>query len=332
MDDRQPQPGRQQPGWLIRFREAAADRFHAVFERLDRASGGRLAVLRSAYQSYSQARASEAAASIAYYALFSLFPLLLFLLAGLTYVLEQDTARRQLLAYIDILLPVSQSIIIAYLDRVLEQSPSVGLIALAGLLWSASGVFNTLALNINRAWSEGNVRTFLQARLVAIVMVAVLVGLLFLSLLVSAGLDLLARFQLPIGNSLLVYESLLFVALANLLPFLSRLAMLWGMFRWVPTTAVPARAAFAGALVSTLLWELITRAFVLYLGSPLARFESIYGSLGTLIILMLWIYLAGSIVLFGAHLTACMTKSSPSNLLPAGHPGVNEIVTNIRAK
>jgi len=121
------------------------------FTRLDRLSGGRLAVLQNAFQSYADSRAGEAAASIAYYALFSLFPLLLLLLAGLTVIVERDSARRQLLAYIDILLPVSQSVIITYLDKVLQEAPTFGLIALVGLLWSSTGAFSTLAVNINRA-------------------------------------------------------------------------------------------------------------------------------------------------------------------------------------
>ena len=110
------------PGKLARLLQAGSARLHAVFLRLDRASGGRLALLQSALNSYHEARAGEAAASIAYYSLFSLFPLLLFLLAGLTYILERDTAQRQLLAYIDILLPVSQSLVFSYLDRILVES------------------------------------------------------------------------------------------------------------------------------------------------------------------------------------------------------------------
>lgn len=282
------------------------------FTRLDRLSGGRLAVLPNAFQSYADSRASEAAASIAYYALFSLFPLLLLLLAGLTFIVERDSARRQLLAYIDILLPVSQSVIITYLDKVLQEAPTFGLIALVGLLWSSTGAFSTLAVNINRAWSEGQVRNFLAARLVGIIMIGVVVGFLILSLLVTTGLDLLARFQLPIGSSLLFYESLLFIVLADLLPFLARLLIFWGLYLWVPTLRVPWRAAFAGGLVVTFLWELITRLFTLYLSSPFARFESVYGSLGALIVLMLWIYMASSIILFGAHLTASLTKTRPA--------------------
>jgi uncharacterized BrkB/YihY/UPF0761 family membrane protein len=166
-------------------------------------------------------------------------------LAGLTVIVERDSAMSQLLAYIDIILPVSQTVISTYLDKVLQETPTFGLIALVGLLWSSTGAFSTLAVNINRAWSEGQVRNFLAARLVGIMMIGVLVGLLFLSLVVTTGLDLLARFRLPIGSSLLFYESLLFIVLADLLPFLARLLMFWGLYLWVPTTPVAWRSVGA---------------------------------------------------------------------------------------
>lgn len=294
---------------LGQVRLRATETFKGVFKKIDRASGGRLSVLQNAFQSYIDNRAGEGAASIAYYTLFSLFPLLLLMLAGLTIIVERESARRQLLAYIDIILPVSQTVITTYLDKVLQNAPTFGLVALVGLLWSSTGAFTSLAVNINRAWSEAHVRNFLEARLVGVGMLGVLAGLLFLSLLVTTGLDLLAHFRLPIRNSLLIYESLLFIILADLLPFLARLLMFFGIYLWVPKTPVPWRAAFWGALVVTLLWELITRLFTLYLSSPYARFETVYGSLGTLVVLMLWIYMASSIVLFGAHLTACITKT-----------------------
>jgi YihY family inner membrane protein len=291
-----------------------AEKFNNIFPVLDRATGGRLDALRNAIQSYNENRAGEAAASIAYYALFSLFPLLLFLIAGLSFILERETAKQQLLQYIRLILPVSQSFITTNIEWILRNRPTFGLVALVTFLWSGSGVFTTLAININRAWSEAHVRSFLHARLVALAMVGVLVMLLFISLFTSAIINLIAQFRLPIGGSFSLYNSPLFQILSNLLPLLARLFMFWGLYLWVPTTPVPWRAAFWGALSASLLWELIINLFTWYVSSGLVRYETFYGPLGTLIVLMLWIYLASSIALFGAHLTACLTKSKPGRI------------------
>jgi membrane protein len=79
------------------------------------------------------------------------------------------------------------------------------------------------------------------------------------------------------------------------LQLLLRLALFWGLYRWVPNAQVNAWAAFWGAVVATAGWELATNGFAFYLSSGLASYELVYGSLGTIVGLMFWIYL-GSLV------------------------------------
>ncbi|MBN1217784.1 MAG: YihY/virulence factor BrkB family protein [Anaerolineae bacterium] len=76
----------------------------------------------------------------------------------------------------------------------------------------------------------------------------------------------------------------------------------------MPNAQVSALAAFWGALVATTGWELATTGFIFSLSSGLARYELVYGSLGTIVGLMFWIYLDGLVTLFGAYLTATITQ------------------------
>jgi membrane protein len=66
--------------------------------------------------------------------------------------------------------------------------------------------------------------------------------------------------------------------------------------------------AFWGALVATLAGEIATRGFTWYLSSGIVQYELVYGSLGAIVALMLWIYIGGWIVLFGAHLSAAVAR------------------------
>jgi membrane protein len=294
---------------MHRLARSWLEKLEPVYSVFNRASGGRLEVVRSAIKSFSDCRAAEAAAGIAFFGLFSLFPFLLFLIAGASYILEREYAKQQLLFYIQTIIPISRDVIASNIDRVLEQRPTFGLIALLGLLWSSSGVFNSLAVNINRAWSEAHVRSFLHSRLIALGMVAVLVLLLVLSALTSAVLNLVAEARLPVFGNVLLYESLPWKIFSTLIPLLLRLLLFWGVYLWVPAAWVRPRAAFWGALVAAVFWELITDGFTFYLSSGLAQFDRIYGSLGALIALMLWIYLSSAIALFGGHLTACLNEA-----------------------
>lgn len=277
-----------------------------VYHRLDRLTGGSLETLRCAYISFIQVRAGEAATSIAFYALFSLFPLLVFIISAASLFMEPAAVRGQIFYYLSAILPVSQRFILQTVDAVLDQGRALSPLALVGLLWAASGVFSTLALHIDRAWSDVRLLSFVRSRLVALSMVAVLMGLLFLSLLVTAVLTLLAHVQLPLGGNIEIYQTLLFLLLAGVLPFLVRLGLLYGMYRWVPRAKVRGSAAFWGALTAAILWEIITRAFTLYLSSSYNRYEQNYGTLGTLVALMFYIYLGSQSVLFGAHVSAAV--------------------------
>ena len=61
------------------------------------------------------------------------------------------------------------------------------------------------------------------------------------------------------------------------------------------------------ALVAASAWEVTKSAFGWFLSSGLVRHQLVYGSLGTVVALMLWIYLSSLITLFGAHLSAAIT-------------------------
>ncbi len=263
-----------------------------------------------AIRRFGNSRAPQAAASMAYYALFSLFPLLLIFVAVGSFVLEREVVQERLLEYVTTTLPASQQLIKQNVERALELRGPVGIAGLIGLLWSATGFFNTLVHNINRAWLQADVRGLLERRLVALGIVGSLAGLLVLSLVSTAVLDLLPRFRISLWGDASLYEAYVWNILSNLVPLLFKLLMFLALYRWVPNTKVKWLAAVWGALVAALGWELITSAFSWYLGSGLARYELVYGSLGAIVALMFWIYLSSWIALFGAHLSAAVGHQS----------------------
>jgi membrane protein len=73
-------------------------------------------------------------------------------------------------------------------------------------------------------------------------------------------------------------------------------------------------AAFWGALVAAVAWELVTDAFTWVLSSGLIHYELVYGSLGAIIALLFWIYLISWILLYGAYLTAAIDESKEQGL------------------
>lgn len=267
-----------------------------------------LSIIRLSINRFIDNRGGEAASSISYYALFSLFPFLLFLAASASYVLEQEGIQQQILAYITEVFPISQNAITKQIETVLAARGAVSLFALVTFLWSASGVFNTLTAHINRAWFRTNARGILQQRLIALGIVAGLVGLTYGSLVATTFFNLLPVSRLVIWENPSTLETISSLS-SQVLPILIRLIVFYLLYRIVPATRVRGIAAFWGALAAALAWELVTDAFTWVLSSGLVHYELVYGSLGAIIALLFWIYLISWILLFGAYLAAAIDES-----------------------
>lgn len=256
---------------------------------------------------FSDARGTEAAASLAYYGLFALFPLTLFLIAILGYVMESEAAFQQTLQIMRILFPFSGDLITRNLAGAIETRGTTTVLGLLGLLWSALGYFNILAINVNRAWPSVKLRGIVHSRLISIAMVLALFILMLLSL-VSTTLITLLPVLLTRLSGRTADDFAGWQALLQLAPPLFTLLMFMALYRWVPNKTVRWKAVIIGALFTATAWELSKRLFAFYLSSGLARFQIVYGSLATLIALMVWTFFGNLIALLGAHLVSAIDQ------------------------
>jgi membrane protein len=274
------------------------------YKKADKLSGGALTIVVDTFNSFVEAKAAESAASIAYYALFSLFPLLIFFISFASSILENEQIQQQILDTIGQFLPTAQGLVKANIEQALNVRGTVQIVSTVGLLWAASGVFNALGHSINQAWHTAPRRNFLHGRLVAVAMVFALTGLLVIWLFFSTAFSLLPLFEIPLFGGINVYDTYLWSIFSRFIPWFVIFIMFVNVYRWLPNTKVTWREALVGAAIGALGWELINGAFKFYLASGLASYQLVYGSLGALIALMLWIYLSSIIVLLGAHLSA----------------------------
>ncbi len=269
-------------------------------------------ILSDAVIRFGNARAGEAAASIAFFAIFSLFPLLLALIIGGSFILESEQAQQRVLDMVVEFFPVAQQLIKRNIQGVLELRGTVGFVAFVSLVWSATGALTILARNINRAWTEAEPRNFVQDRLTALAMVSGLAALLAVSSISIAALNVLSRLDVPVVGEMAVNGTSLWAGLLSLITRLFTFFILVCLYRWTPNTQVRWRDAFWGALVAFPTGEIATNGFSWYLSSGVAHYELIYGSLGAMVALMLWIYIGVQIILLGAHISAALARHAHS--------------------
>lgn len=260
--------------------------------------------LRRTITSFDEARAAQASASIAYYAFFSLFPLLLVLISAGSFFFDNEQAVQVVIDFISQALPISVSLLEQNIVRVLEMRTSIGVIGLVSLVWSATGVFSALAFNIDLAWEKARRRNFIQKRLVGLAMLAVMAFLYLLFLIITiVGKSLPA----VLGSfwGIMILESGTIIRAFN---FLSAWAVIFviyfSLYRWAPLVRVSWKPAAIAAAVATILWQAVLTAFSWFIRTGISTYELVYGALGTIVALLLIIYLYAWIALFGAHLCA----------------------------
>lgn len=280
----------------------------SIYKKVDAFTGGVLGILHRTFREFGKARGSEAAASLAYYAFFSIFPMLLVFIAIGSFFVDQDVVQRQLVSLLQGVLPGVQEVIIANIERVLKLRGAVTFIALITLTWSATSVFDILAKNINRAFPQANIPNFLKSRLLGLLMFLALGLMMVLSFAVSTLSSLIPVVNIPLDGRAL-HETFFWKAGAFLVPIMINMLMFWAIYQWVPTVEVNRKASLIAGLLAGVSWELLNNIFTWYLSSGLSRYRLIYGSLGTIVALLFWIYLTATITLIGAHLTASIQKS-----------------------
>jgi membrane protein len=269
------------------------------------------------------------AASISYFALLSMFPLALLAVSIFGIVLrDADVQARVLEAIVDAL-PVEETSIEDNLRAVASSGPTLTVVSLVGAIWTAGALSRAIRSSINVAFDAKRPRPPLRGILVDYSLLPV-VGVLFLgSFLVTAAWRVIQvqtdeRIDLLGGQSSLLWDAGA-LAIPAALSFLTFLFLYW----LLPNLPVRLRDIWPGALVAALAFEALKHGFAFYLAN-FASFDVVYGSLGGVIALLLWIYLSANILLIGAEIAAevpHVLHEEPRH----GHAGATETDKDWRA-
>ncbi|MFJ5792425.1 YihY/virulence factor BrkB family protein [Lysinibacillus sp. NPDC097162] len=249
---------------------------------------------------------SALGAQLAYFFLLSFFPLLIFLVTLLPYLNLETT---QVYSFLVNLMPDEvYRLIESTLNEVLtNRNSSLLSIGVLGTIWSASKGINALIRALNKAYdTEG--RVGFVDRGLSLVFTIALVIVIAVALLLPVFGQQIGHFLFSIVSIEDEFESLwrnIRWSMPPLLIFLLLMAIYW----LVPNTSprLKIMGVWPGAIFSTLAWLVVTYGFSFYI-SNFGNYSATYGSIGGVIILMLWLYFTGMIIIFGGVLNATMQK------------------------
>lgn len=245
-------------------------------------------------------------AQLAYFFLLSFFPMLIFMVTLLPYL---NLERGQIFDFLSEIMPNEvYSLIEGTLTEVLSnQNGGLLSIGIIGTIWSASKGVDALMKALNRAYDvEG--RAGFMNRLWSLIFTISLVGVLLIALVLPV-------FGQQIGNLIFDYLGVTtsFTTIWNsirwIIPPALILILLTTMYWIVPNTdpRLTIVSVFPGAIFATSGWLVLTYVFSFYINN-FGNYSATYGSIGGVIILMLWLYFTGMILIFGGLLNATFQK------------------------
>ena len=242
------------------------------------------------------------AAGIAYWTLFSVFPLSLAAVSLLGYVIATPESQERMVERIIEQIPVSADYVLDLVERVAEARGALSLVAVVGLLISGSAVFAAIRKGINHAWHVTRPHPFFIGRGIDMLML-VFVGLL--ALIAATNLiGLVARGAEDIG---FVAEPLVSFAIDMGLVAASFI-VLAVLYRFVPYTEVEWRDVWLGALLGAFMAYGVRLAFSGFLIN-VNEFNLVYGSLGALMALLVWVYLSALALVLGAEVSYIYSRA-----------------------
>lgn len=246
---------------------------------------------------------SALAGGAAYYALTSIFPTLTAIVSIYGLVADPTMVEDQLTNMRGILPPEVVKLITGWLQSLLQGSSrqfSIGLVvSVLFATWSAWSATSMLMTAVNVCYGEEERRSFLRFSLEAL---AITGGL---ALVGAAGLILLA--VPPIIENLIPMPDAIKTAISLLRwPIMALLALgaLAIIYRYGPTHRPKSWAWISwGATFATATWLLGSAAFSFYV-ARFGSYDKTYGSLGAVVVLLLWFYISAYVILIGAELNA----------------------------
>jgi membrane protein len=241
------------------------------------------------------------ASGLAFNLLICLIPILFFLVSLAGFVLSRQAAADAVLNQLGQVVPVYRAELHDMLAHIIRRRGLTGLMGTATLLLFASQLFASLRLVLNDVFGFTQQKGLIGGMLNDLLLLFVM-GILFVGSILVTGLFswIEILFMVPVGMPPEWIRSV-FIALG--LAF--DIAIFFIAYRYFPQRTVPVGPALGGAILASVLWEAAKQLFRWYI-TTLGVYDKIYGPLGALVALSMFVYYSGIVFVLGAEFAAAL--------------------------
>jgi membrane protein len=249
-------------------------------------------------------------AQLAYYFLLSLFPLLIVLFTLLPYI---PIPHQDMLGIVRDFAPVEAMDLIEKNVHDIMNHRNGGLLSfgIIGTIWSSSNGISAIVKAFNKAYNVKESRSFIVSRGMAILLTFGMIFVLILAIVLPV-------FGREIG-----------VFLFSQMGYTTEFIKVWDTFSWLvsaiilfliftglywiaPNVKIKCRSAFPGAAFATVGWIISSIGLTFYVGN-ISNYSLTYGSIGAIIVLMIWLYISAFIIILGGEINAFYSEKYRKN-------------------
>ncbi|HEY6166919.1 MAG TPA: YihY/virulence factor BrkB family protein [Verrucomicrobiae bacterium] len=249
-------------------------------------------------------------AQLAYYFFFALFPALLLLIAMAGYLPEQTLIDQMFKAMGGFAPPAALSIITEQISKITMAKPS-GLLTfgIAAAIWSCSSAMSAIINTLNAAYDIDEGRPWWKVQLTAVLLtVGVALFILISFALVIVGPTIATRLAVS------MHLGPVFEWTWKILQWPVVFGLVSGgvaiVYYYAPDAEQDWVWLTPGSIFATTLWLIASLAFKYYVVN-ITDYAATYGAIGGVMVLMLWFYISGAVILMGAEMNAEIEHASP---------------------
>jgi membrane protein len=253
--------------------------------------------LRSLWTELNRDNVTDWAGAVTYSGIMALFPFLLFLVALASFVISPQQAE-QIVKELGQVAPENVTQIVGDRIRAISSQPQGGLLTIGALvaLWGASSGVTEVQRALNMIYGVKEQRPFWKARGVALLMTLVAgVLALFAGLVAIAAAPIASAIGGPLGTAIVWLR----LPVAGLV-----MMLLWALLYYaLPDVEQEFKFITPGSVFGVAVWLIASWGFALYVAN-FGKYEATYGSVGGIIVMLLWMYISSVVLLVGAEVNA----------------------------
>ena len=247
----------------------------------------------------------DMASSIAFFGAFAMFPLLLAVIAGASLLLDSEQVATQLSQRVAEAFPASADLLRSTIEAIVRARGPMSVAAVLGLVWSGSAGFGAITRAVNRIIGS-EAPAYPLAKLRHLALAGAVTVLVVLSIAVSSAAALVTSRISWLSHLGLEGDSLTRVV-AWAMSFAILFLIFALIYRWAPSVDVTWKMVWPGALLAAVMTELGKWGFLVYL-NHVANLEAVFGSLSSIMVLLLWLYVTAMALTLGAEYNVVRNK------------------------